>query len=270
MRDAMLQGGEEWPEDALAGRLDAAYYALTATTERHFGRKREGWALTGVAGLDAPTMNRAVVERADVLEAQRVIDEASDYFGERDCSWSVVLATFRDTQRWHAELVARGLSCASTLDVLVREPGPMKEDAPDVGVREAGADEVGRFTETLMEVFRMPRRFFPALVDMTEAWRKAGARLYVVEQEGELVATTLLANVDGVAGIYNVGTLRRARRQGIAKALMARALEDSQDADVVTLQVAPEGFVEGFYLGLGFEPRYSWRFYTPRARGIFS
>jgi GNAT superfamily N-acetyltransferase len=120
-----------------------------------------------------------------------------------------------------------------------------------------------------MDVFRMPRRFYPALVDMTDAWRRAGAKLYVAEADGKIVGTTLMAVIDGVAGIYNVATTRGARRQGIAKALMARALDDSLDADVVTLQVAPEGFVEGFYLDLGFEPRYTWRFYTPRPRGLF-
>ena len=35
---------------------------------------------------------------------------------------------------------------------------------------------------------------------------------------------------------------------------------------VVTLQVAPEGFVEPFYLDLGFDPVYHWTFYQPRVR----
>jgi len=265
----VLQSGEPWPEDALASRLDAAYYALTRTTSRHFGRSRDGWFLTGVAGLDAPTMNRAVVEGADPLDVQRVSEEATAFFAERDCSWSVVLSTFRDTQRWHGELVSRGFTCASTLDVLVREPGPLEEPPADAGVRLAEPSEVPAFTDVLMEVFRMPRRFYPALLDMTEAWRRAGAKLYVVERDGEIVATTLLAVLDGVAGIYNVGTVRSARRQGLARAMLARALEDARDAEVVTLQVAPEGFVEGFYLDLGFAPRYTWRFYTPRQRGLF-
>ena len=117
-----------------------------------------------------------------------------------------------------------------------------------------------------MEVFRMPRRFYPALLDMTQAWRDHGAKLYLGEVDGEVVSTTLLATVDGVAGVYNVGTVRRARRQGLARGMMARALADARDADVVTLQVAPDGFTERFYLDLGFMPRYAWRFYSPRPR----
>ena len=266
----VLQGSEEWPGDPLSERLDAAYYALTRTTERHFGRAGKGWFLTGVAGLDAPTMNRAVVEDARPEEVERVLREANAFFAERECSWSVVLSTFRETARWHSELVMRGYSATTTLDVLVREPGAPQGVAQDPRVRLARPDEVGLFTDLLMEVFRMPRRFYPALRDMTDAWRQHGARLYLAEVDGEAVATALLAEVDGVAGVYNVGTLRRARRQGLARALMVRALEDARDADLVTLQVAPEGFVEGFYLDLGFVPRYQWRFYSPRPRiGFF-
>lgn len=265
----MLHPGEPegWPLDPLAVRLDRAYYDLTRATKRHFGEPREGWFLTGVAGLDAPTMNRAVVEEAHIDRAQHILDESGSYFAERDCSWSVVLSSFRPPGRWHGELVMRGMQETTTLEVLAREPAPIEGDVPDVGVREARREEAGLFTELLMDVFRMPRRFYPALLDMTEAWRKAGAKLYLaVDEEGEAVGTTLLSFTDGVAGIYNVGIVRRARRQGYARALMARALEDSRKAEVVTLQVAPEGFVESFYLDLGFMPVYHWRFYTPRAR----
>lgn len=266
----VLQGGEEWPADTLSQRLDSAYYALTSTTSRHFSKQGDGWFLTGVAGLDAPTMNRAVVEASSTDEVLRLLTEAEAFFGERECAWSVVLAGYRDTQRWHSELIARGLSPTTSLDILVREPGPMVGKlGPVADVRLAAPDETPVFTEVLMEVFRMPRRFYPALLDMTDAWRQAGAKLYLAEQDGEVVGTTLMAIIDGVAGIYNVGTLRRARRSGLARAMMTRALDDSKDADLVTLQVAPEGFVEGFYLDLGFIPRYSWRFYSPRPRGFF-
>lgn len=257
----MLQTG---PNPALAERLERSYYKLTATTKRHFAKSGDGWFLTGVAGLDAPTMNRAVVDGADVHEVGNLTREAADYFGERDCSWSVVLSTFREPRSWHTELVARGFTPNSTLDVLVRAPGPMEPVETSATIRVATEDEVGKFTELVMDVFRMPRRFYPALLDLTQAWKDAGSTLYLAELDDEIIGTTLLAQLDGVAGIYNVATTRHARRLGIARAMMARALEDSKNADVVTLQVAPEGFVEGFYLRLGFEPLYRWRFYSPR------
>lgn len=260
----MLQTGE--PDNVLNERLERAYYKLTATTHRHFQKDGQGWFLTGVAGLDAPTMNRAVVDTAPAVEVGKVLQEAATFFGERECSWGVVLSSFRPARDWHGELVLRGCAPTSTLDVLTRAPGPMLGSVPDISVRLARADETARFTEIIMDVFRMPRRFYPALLDMTDAWRGAGARLYFAEQDGEPVATALMAIVDGIAGIYNVATLRQARRQGHAKALMAKCFEDAASADIITLQVAPEGFVEPFYLGLGFEPQYRWRFYSPRSR----
>lgn len=268
----VLQAGdaEAWPIDPLARKLDAAYYALTRTTARHFGEEGDGWFLTGVAGLDAPTMNRAAVTDAAPTDVQRVIDEGTRFFADRATSWSVVLSSFRDTSRWHGELVMRGFHVTTSLDVLAREPGPLSGSVPEVPVREARASETALFTDLLMEVFRMPRRFQPALLDMTEAWRKAGAKLYFgLDERGEPASTTLLSFVHGVAGIYNVGTVRRERRSGHARALMARALEDAKDADVVTLQVSPEGFVEQFYLDIGFAPVYHWTFYQPRIRVPF-
>ena len=261
---------DAWPIDPLALRLDRAYYALTRTTDRHFGAAHDGWRLTGVAGLDAPTMNRAAVDDAEIAEVGRILDEAARFFGDRDCTWSVVTSSFRDTSRWHSELVLRGLHVSTTLDVLARAPGPLEGPAPHVRVREAEADEIGLFTDLLTEVFRMPRRFYAALLDMTQAWRAHGAKLYFgLDEDGTPVSTTLLSFTDGVAGIYNVGTLRRARRMGHARALMARALDDARDADVVTLQVSPDGFVQQFYLDLGFTPVYHWKFYAPRARISF-
>lgn len=248
----------------MAERLERSYYKLTATTKRHFAKQGDGWFLTGVAGLDAPTMNRAVVDGADVLEVAKITSEAQAFFGERDCSWSVVLSTFREPKSWHSELVARGFTPNSTLDVLVRTPGPIPPVETSAAIRVATTEEIPEFTEVVMDVFRMPRRFYPALVDLTQAWKDVGAKLYVAELDGQIVATSLMAQLDGVAGIYNVATTRHARRLGVARAMMARALEDSKHADVVTLQVAPEGFVEGFYLRLGFEPLYRWRFYSPR------
>lgn len=265
------QPDDAWPVDPLALRLDLAYYALTRLTARHFGREQAGWWLTGVAGLDAPTMNRAAIGEASALDVARVLGEATAFFGQRECPWSVVLASFRDTRAWHAQLVLRGLSVATTLDVLVREPGPLEPREASVPVRLAKADEAPIFTEILLDVFRMPRRFYPALLDMTDAWRQGGGKLYFgLDESGAPASTALLANTDGVAGIYNVGTKRSARRRGHARALMARALEDARGADVVTLQVAPDGFVEQFYLDLGFSPLYHWTFYAPRARtGLF-
>lgn len=261
-------GEDPTRDSALSNRLDATYDALMATTSRHFGLARPGYHLSGVAGLDTPTMNRVVLQDASIHDVARLIEDGHDFFGERRVPWSVVLASTRDPA-WHSQLLARGLTYSSALEVLAREPVPLapassSDDA--VSVREADRDDLALFTELLLEVFHMPRRFYPALADMSAAWRDLGGKLYLADVDGETMGTALLVEVDGVAGIYNVGTRRAARRRGVARALMERAFLDAAGADAVTLQVTPGSIAEGFYARLGFERVHSWRYYVPGVR----
>lgn len=259
----MLPVGEE--KAALGARLDDAYNALMATTRRHYEREGRGWSLSGIAGLDTPTMNRASVHGAPSVECPRLVTHAADFFAERGVPWSAVLSSTGHGADWHASLLGFGFMFSSSLDILARPSGHVLE-ASRLPVRVVEKDELGTFTELLIEVFHMPRRFYPALRDMSAAWQENGATLYFGLDDDEPVATALVAPMDGVAGIYNVGTRRAYRKQGFAKALMAHAFEDSLDADVVTLQVAPGSIAEHFYLRMGFEPVHAWRFYTPGAR----
>lgn len=260
----MLHVGEDPERVALSTRLDRSYDALMATTSRHFGSSGAGWALSGVAGLDTPTMNRLLLRDASPVDAGAILERAALFFRERQVPWSAILSAGVRAD-WHGELLARGFTTASTLDVLVRPPARLPEDRPGITVREAREDELPLFTELLIEVFHMPRRFYPALHDMSEVWRdRLGAKLYFAHDEsGEPAATALLVEHEGVAGIYNVGTRRHARRQGLARALMEHAFEDALGADVVTLQVTPASVAEAFYLRLGFERLHAWRFYAP-------
>lgn len=260
----MLPVGEE--AAALGARLDDAYDALMATTRRHYAREGRGWFLSGIAGLDTPTMNRASVRDAAPHESTNLVLQADEFFAERGVPWSAVLSSARHGPDWHSGLLNFGFTYSSALDILARPPGHVLEgDHPPV--RHVRKDELGLFTELLIEVFHMPRRFYPALHDMSAAWRDNGATLYFgLDDEDEPVATALLAPMEGIAGIYNVGTRRQHRKKGLARALMAQAFEDCQDADIVTLQVAPGSIAEHFYLRMGFEPVHAWRFYTPGAR----
>jgi ribosomal protein S18 acetylase RimI-like enzyme len=88
-------------------------------------------------------------------------------------------------------------------------------------------------------------------------------KLFVGLQAGEPVATALLFFGVGVAGLYGVGTIPEARRQGIGTAMTTVALNDAKSAgyQVVTLHASPLG--QGIYHRLGFKEycilsRYKW------------
>lgn len=80
-------------------------------------------------------------------------------------------------------------------------------------------------------------------------------RNYALWSNGEMVATSTLAFRDGVAGIYNVATLPRARRNGYGAAVTAKAAREGRElgATVVVLQSTDAGFP--VYRKLGFEER---------------
>jgi ribosomal protein S18 acetylase RimI-like enzyme len=89
------------------------------------------------------------------------------------------------------------------------------------------------------------------------------ARFYIGYLEGEPVATSECFVGDGVAGLYAVVTLPRARRRGIGTALTVAPLLEARAAGVrtATLQASASG--RGIYARLGFEPCGQFREYKP-------
>lgn len=79
-----------------------------------------------------------------------------------------------------------------------------------------------------------------------------GAHVYVARLDGAPVAGLLAFDHDGDCGIYNVGTVASARRQGLATRLTLRALHHARDRGCTTasLQSTPEA--ERVYAALGF------------------
>ncbi|MGD2049575.1 MAG: GNAT family N-acetyltransferase [Chloroflexota bacterium] len=88
-------------------------------------------------------------------------------------------------------------------------------------------------------------------------------KLFVGYQAGEPVATALLLFGAGVAGLYGIGTIPEARRQGIGTAMTMVALNKAKTAgyQIATLHASSLG--QGIYRQLGFNEycilsRYKW------------
>jgi ribosomal protein S18 acetylase RimI-like enzyme len=78
-------------------------------------------------------------------------------------------------------------------------------------------------------------------------------RYYLGRINGEAVATTLLLQCEGIAGIYVVGTIPERRKQGIGTALTLAALADARDLGyhIAVLQASEMGV--RIYRKLGFQ-----------------
>jgi ribosomal protein S18 acetylase RimI-like enzyme len=80
----------------------------------------------------------------------------------------------------------------------------------------------------------------------------AGLHVLVARVAGESVATAIAHDVRGDCGVYNVGTLERARRRGLATAVTALLLHDAMARGCTTASLQATAMAERLYSRLGF------------------
>ncbi|HLI70229.1 MAG TPA: GNAT family N-acetyltransferase [Ktedonobacteraceae bacterium] len=81
-------------------------------------------------------------------------------------------------------------------------------------------------------------------------------------QRGKAVASASLLFHAGVAGIYGVATIPEARRQGIARAMVLRAIQEARLEGYRIVVLSPTEMSEGIYRRLGFREYTRIRHYT--------
>ena len=87
------------------------------------------------------------------------------------------------------------------------------------------------FTQVLVESYGLPDVMVQAWVDATLSFGfdRTPWRLYVGRLDGEPVATALIFDGGGVAGVYAVGTVERARGKGIGGAITLAPLLEARE-----------------------------------------
>ena len=117
-----------------------------------------------------------------------------------------------------------------------------------------------RWCEVFSDGFGLARKFGKAYLPFAiEVATKPNGPLrnYALCSDGEMVATASLALHAGIAGIYNVATLPKARGKGFASALTAHVAAEARasGATIAALQASEMGL--NVYRRLGFRERYS-------------
>lgn len=219
------------------------------------------WVLTPVA---MPVFNSVAAARLDSRSVEAAIASAK----ERARRKGVPLLWWVYPGNEPADLSRRLLANGFALSE--RSPG-MSLDLGDADAI-AGATD-GKFSIALVDGATAPRwcevfsdgfgfarkfgkAYLPFATDVA-AKPQGPLRNYALYAGGEMVATASLALHAGIAGIYNVATLPKARGQGFASALTAYvALEArASDTPIAALQASEMGL--GVYRRLGFRERYS-------------
>ena len=191
------------------------------------------WFVTGVTS--APWYNQVMVTQLAAEEVDKRIDEALELFAGRELPmlWSVTGSTRPpDLARL---LQARGLIQAGTLTGMAVDLEVLMDDLPAPQgfaveqVRDAAAFR--RWRRAYVDGFEMPEGAARALID---CYATIGFdddppfRHYIGVLGGKTVASATLFLGAGVAGVWHVGTIPAARRQGIGAAMTLATLKDAR------------------------------------------
>jgi ribosomal protein S18 acetylase RimI-like enzyme len=233
-----------------------AYAAFTS------GRWREhGFAVSLVSErLPDPRFNRAYVLPSEDLTPESLQKLTEDF---SSVPLPFRMDVFLPVSRWTEELLERTVFDVTenyASEMVLAELPNSSEANPAVRIERVAQDDIDTFSTVLMKAYEMPTDVFsiafPILRQtISGALAHQGVLLYVAYLDSRSVGVLYLFHEDSVGGIYNVGVLPENRKQGVARALMLRAIEDSRAAGngTLCLQTRADSFQEHFYHRLGFE-----------------
>jgi ribosomal protein S18 acetylase RimI-like enzyme len=89
--------------------------------------------------------------------------------------------------------------------------------------------------------------------------------LRVARLDGDSASASLAFDFDGDCGIYNVGTIERARRRGLGTAITALALHEALARGCTTASLQATPMAERMYASLGFRDLGRFLEYVPAA-----
>jgi len=222
-RDTLLASWEEY----VGGADGAALHRLPGVAASVFPAEPEravyNNALLG-RDLDAG-------ERSGALDAMEAVYAAAGV--ARFAAW-----VHESDEPMRAELEQRGY----TLDTMTRAMGMALDDIavprPQIPLRPA------RWLEYLMLAV-LP-------LDFLSTADHAAFHLLAARIDGEMVAAALAYDFGDDCGIYNVGTVEKARRRGLGTALTAAQAYDARDRGCRTASLQSTEIAERVYATVGF------------------
>lgn len=212
------------------------------------------WVYTGAARL-----NRVVGAHFDEDEADERIGQVLAEFATRGAPAAWFLGPSSRPLDLPDRLLRHGLKHRGDWTGMAADLGTIALYEPaGVEVEEVRRPEgLCRWARAITQGFEMPaadaadfERVVAGLRDDPGCVR----RYYLAGRDGAPLAGSLLFAQDGIAGLYYVGTIPGARRQGLASAVTLRALGEARDLGcrVATLHAAPAG--SQVYSRFGFRP----------------
>jgi predicted GNAT family acetyltransferase len=201
-------------------------------------------------------------------ELDSTLKEISHFFSARNRKTTIYTTPFCLPGSLKEHLEAEGF-CPAYRDAWMYYRGGQKQPVPlkrSFAIETVGCpEEMEIFTTVFSQAYGGTDPSEPygkAPVGWTEKLRSSFGRkakgrqvdYYLLREQGEPASVLLTSVVDGVAGIYHVGTVPQKRGRGCASALTSHAVRRLLSAQVtqVFLQTEQGSANERLYAGLGF------------------
>lgn len=125
---------------------------------------------------------------------------------------------------------------------------------PRVKVKEISESEVDVYSKLILTIFEMPLEWKKGVETFNLEMMRKGAKCYLAYVGKKPVGTSGLLSCMKTGGIFNVGTLKTYRRQGIGTTLTAHAVMDSikEGNTLHILYTEKQGTPELLYRKIGF------------------
>ncbi len=126
---------------------------------------------------------------------------------------------------------------------------------PEIKVKEISESEVDTYSRLLLTVFEMPFEWKKGVDAFIREFMRKGAKCYLAYVGKKPVGTSALFSSMKTGGVFNVGTLKTYRRQGIGTTLVAHTVMDSikEGNTFHILYTEKEGNPERLYRKIGFK-----------------
>jgi hypothetical protein len=210
-----------------------------------------------------PILNNAA--RTDPeADADACMAAIAAHYEARRYGFSLVLLNGQDEEALHAAATRAGMApLLSPPEMVLRAPLPAKPLAAGVTLApvtdEKGLADFRAVAEDAWSTYGIPFEVTHSIFASKKLLSLPHVRAVVAYDRGQPAACALVHLSHGIAGIYWVSTMTRARRKGLAEACTREVgnLGFALGARIVSLQASPMGFP--IYERMGFETIATYR-----------
>jgi ribosomal protein S18 acetylase RimI-like enzyme len=222
-----------------------------------------GW-LFGAGSAAHPVISNAAFRRDDDVDAGDFITRAREFFAARDRGFSIwVRAGQAADDDLAATAEAAGFQAVYEMpemllgNELATEPLPAEAELR----RLSAENEAPGFWEVAKEAYAsngFPPEVFAGYTDHSGLLAE-NVVAFIAYLDGEPASIAMTIVSHGVAGIYWVGSLERARGLGLGRAVTVAATNAglARGAEIASLQASPMG--KPIYTKLGYETAFDYR-----------